>query len=1105
MRRGIERILRSFVSQLDRSRQNAAWVSGFFGSGKSHLLKVLGHLFVDTRFPDGATARTLVQRKPGAVSDLLREVDTHVKRSRKPALIASGAMPQGTTEQVRLTVLSFVFEACGLPPHYAQAQFCIWLRERGLIERVRHEVESSGRVWLKEINNLYVSGGLISKLLLSIDPAFARDEIEARRILLERFSKPVADLGTSDFLAAFRDAVAPDGELPLMLLVLDEVQQYIADSNERSTIFTDLSEAIQTQLGSRVMLVASGQSALSEKTSNLMKLRDRFRVTVQLLDSDIEAVTRRVLLAKKPDADGAIRAVLDRNAGEVSKHLQGTRLAERSEDAKIRVADYPLLPTRRRFWEECFRVVDPTGTHSQLRSQLRVLADMLLRAAECPLGYAIPADQLFGEFSDHLVNTGVLLHELATRIKLLNDGTEKGQLRHRIAGLVFLINRLPREAPADTGIRAHARWIADLMVDDLEADSGPLRKTIEEALEGLVADGTLMKLGEEYRLQTTEGAEWDRSQRERVGTLRNQEGELAIKRDQRFASEVQKLVQDRRFVHGEAKVSRDIELHLGSSAPSSEVLTRGIVVWLRDGWSSSLKDVETEARRRGLDDPVVHVFLPKKHVDELKSTMLEADAAQWVLESKGIPSTDPGREARESMLSRCRAAEQQRNGYVKEIVEGARVLVGGGTEQFDDTLPKKLEAAKQIALARAYPRFAECDHRLWDAALKNALDGNDKPLLKVGWERANEEHPIAREILSRVTTGARGSELRKALMAAPFGWPKEAIDAVLVALLNSSTLRATLNGQPATREQLDSTKIGVTEFRLEKVRIGAPDRIALRGLFQTAGVGAKSGEEELKARAFLDRLGQLAQEAGGDAPMPERPNRAKLDELNRLEGSELLGALLVEREKLAAWATDWQATANRLRERRPAWELLTRLLEHGHSLPEAAEIERQSEAIRSSRALLADPDPVAPLQTRMATALRGALTARADEHRSAFAAAMVVLDADAGWSRLDSRVRSEVLAASGLIAPPALSMKTDEELLLELDRAGLSARTDAIAAVKDRVTRALEEAARRSKPTARRIALRAATLETEVDVEAWIDEQATKLREAIGDGPVIVG
>jgi hypothetical protein len=166
------------------------------------------------------------------------------------------------------------------------------------------------------------------------------------------------------------------GPLPLTILILDEVQQYIGDSRDRVSTITELVEAVYTQLDSRVLVVASGQSALSG-TPLLQWMQDRFRIRVQLSDADVEAVTRKVLLHKKPSGVEPIRSVLDRNAGEVSKHIQGSKLAERPEDRDIIVQDYPLLPTRRRFWEEAFRVVDAAGTHSQLRSQLRILHDAL--------------------------------------------------------------------------------------------------------------------------------------------------------------------------------------------------------------------------------------------------------------------------------------------------------------------------------------------------------------------------------------------------------------------------------------------------------------------------------------------------------------------------------------------------------------------------------------------------------------------------------------------------------------------------------------------------------------------------------------------------------
>ena len=53
----MERILQSYLAQQGQARQNAAWVAGFFGSGKSHLQKMLGHLWANTEVSPGKRAR----------------------------------------------------------------------------------------------------------------------------------------------------------------------------------------------------------------------------------------------------------------------------------------------------------------------------------------------------------------------------------------------------------------------------------------------------------------------------------------------------------------------------------------------------------------------------------------------------------------------------------------------------------------------------------------------------------------------------------------------------------------------------------------------------------------------------------------------------------------------------------------------------------------------------------------------------------------------------------------------------------------------------------------------------------------------------------------
>jgi hypothetical protein len=505
------------------------------------------------------------------------------------------------------------------------------------------------------------------------------------------------------------------------MLVLDEVQQYIGDSNDRATDFVELAEALQTELDSRVMLVASGQSALSSETPQLQKLKDRFRVTVQLSDTDVETVIRKVILQKRADAQAAVQQVLEANAGEVSKQLEGSLIKERSEDRQVAVADYPLLPTRRRFWEECFRSVDVAGTNSQLRSQLRIIFDAVKDIAEEDLGRVITGDVLFQAMGPDLVNSGVLLNELNNRIAGLDDGSEEGKLKQSLCGLAFLISRLPREQGADKGIRATARTLADLMVPDLRKDSGPLRARIADLLEAMAEDGVVMPIQAEqgqveYRLQTTEGAQWQRLFEEKRQAVRNDETEITHQREQRLKEKREKELKTVRLLQGEAKMPRSIVWNQDANppAPSKE----HVVVWIRDGWGCTEKEVREAAREAGSDDPVLHVFLPRRNADDLRNRIIDATAARRVLDHYGTPSTPEGLEARQAMQSRLNRAEEDINELIADVIANSLVLKGGGIEEYGTKLSEKLQsAASEASLARppsSAPKRAATPHsRRW--------------------------------------------------------------------------------------------------------------------------------------------------------------------------------------------------------------------------------------------------------------------------------------------------------------------------------------------------------------------------------------------------------
>jgi hypothetical protein len=1099
----LQRILDGFQRQLSKERQVAAWISGFYGSGKSHLLKMFGHLWQNTAFGDGSTARDLVVGLPEDVRAQLKELDQAARRLGVSRFAAMGQLPAGSGEFVRATIASIVLEACELPAQVPLAEFVLWLRENKIEDLVRREVESAGKRWLSEVEDLYVSP-VIAGAVIAAMPGFAVSAADARKAFAAQFAALKSDIDSKRFIKVIRRALGEGEQLPLTVIVLDEIQQYIADSNQRATDVTEAIEALCTQLGSRVLVVGAGQSALSTSTPTLVKLRDRFAVTVQLSDSDVEAVTRKVVLAKKPAHESAVRALLESSAGEIARHLKSSpKLAARTADMTIQVTDYPLLPTRRRFWEECFRAVDAQGTHSQLRSQLTVLYEAVRALADQPLGRVIPADALYFALATKMVGTGVLLQELHNRIeKLTSSGSIDGRLRQRICGLVFLISKLPRETGIDLGVRATAEVIADLMVEDLAVPSAALRNEVLTALEGLVADGTLMKVNDEYRLQTTEGAEWDRFFQERVTQFNAHPEEIEAIRAQRFREQAQSAAGEVKIKHGSAKVMRSVALHYESTAPSG---ADGLTIWMRDGWSASEKEVLDAARAGGIDDPTIYVFVPKKEADALRRHLIESVAAQRTLDNKGVPTNREGEEARSSIVSRKMVAENAAREAIKDIFRSARVFQGGGNEVTFTSLPEALRHAADAAVSRRFPRFGEADSGHWETVIQRAKSGADASFTPVGHTGAVEDHPVSREVLRVVGTGATGSKIRKELSAAPFGWPNDAIDASLIAMHRTGFVRATRNGNVLVPGQLDQNSVPAAEFKREQIVVTAAQKIAVRGFIEKCKILAKKGEEETKAGEAIRALEVALRASGGSAPAPESLSLAILQELATKSGPELLVAVAEHAETLKSFWIHCQERESQIAQRRPQWDRAKRLSLHAKGLAEASDAVAQLDAVETNRALLADPDPVAPISKQIAAVLRARLQEVHESHDREVAAALTALADEAAWSRLSADQQAQILAAHHLAPPAKPSVGSDDELVAALDAVSLQARGHMATVAKASVAKALGEAVKLLAPKARALLIKPATLATEAEVEAWVAARRAELIEAIKQGPVILG
>ncbi len=1094
--KGLEHILETYLKNIEQAQQPAVWVSGFYGSGKSHLVKMLRALWVDIAFEDGATARGIASL-PQNISDLLKEL-TNLGKRYGGLHAASGTLGSSASGSVRLALLRIIFKSIGLPEQYPVARFVMWLKNEGIYDDARKNVEQKGYDWEEELDNFYVAEGLHEALVAAKPTLFLSPSVCVET--LNNLYPYVQDISSDEMLKAIKQALGRDGKFPLTVIVLDEVQQYISLDSQRSMDVQEVVEACCKNFGGKLLFIGTGQTAVTG-TSNLKKLEGRFTIRVELSDADVDAVIRKVILAKNSNAIKLLEKDMQVNIGEISRHLSGTTIGHHQVDVQHFAQDYPILPVRRRFWENTLRVLDPTGTDSQLRNQLSMIHKAIQTNLNEVLGTVIEGDYIYFDSADKLLQTRILPRKVHEKTMSWMNGSEDQRLTARACGLVFLINKLA-SSNEEIGIKATIDTVADLMVQNIAEGSSALRSKLPVLMDKCEL---LMKVGDEYRIQTEESAAWNDEFLSQRSQLANEAHRVEAERDDRIRKKFGSMVKNLTLTQGNSKVVRDFNPVFNSQLPADA--DKKICIWIRDGWSIDEKSVRVDALQAGNQSPTVFAFIPKRSADDFRHYLIEYKAASATLDKRGVPNTPEGTEARAAMETTKQTAEGRINELLDEAFSGARVYQAGGNEIAGNDLQEMVLDAADNALKRLYPQFPVADHAGWSKVYDKARKGAPDALKAVGDEGEPAKNPVCKAVLGFVAGGKKGAEIRSHFEGATFGWSRDAVDGALQVLLVAGLMRAQDDhGKPIDFKSLERKVIGKTMFKVESTTVTTAQRIQVRKLLQKIGISAKQGEELSYIPQLLQKVIEIAENAGGDAPKPKRPDISGLEEIRLTAGNEQLLSLYNKREELAKSIDAWVDLGARIEKRWSTWTTLKGLTGHAKGIQDAEVLLAQVANIEKQRQLLEDPDLLSPLVANLTQLLREDLNRLNNEYQTKHAAGMARLKNDANWQQLDPEQKNSLLSKQKLTLAdaPEIKLASTDEVVLTLNRITLSALNDRVAAMPSRFDAVLVGAAELMEPEAQFVKLPNRTIKTDQDVDTWLDDAKAEIKKALKNGPVII-
>ena len=790
------------------------WISGFFGSGKSHFLKIIADV-LENQTVDGKRAvdyfdgkikdpMTFTQMEAAANSDtqvILFNIDAKAMSGDKA--------DDNVIVKVFLQVFNEMQGFSDKNPWIADLERrLVVANEYEDFKQVFAQLEKNHLDWLEGRDHFAFNKGTIRDALVQIG---FMDQEDAQGFI-DQLKSPY-QINVEDFAELVNTYVKQSGHR--IAFLVDEVGQFVGDSLQRMLNLQTVVEELGRVVQGKAWVVVTSQQEIGAVTNNVngqdfSKIQGRFKTRIALSSANVDEVIKKRLLAKTEDVQSSLEGMYVANGAAINNAIdfdQDEVKRPKYDSARSFADNYPFVPYQFNLLQQVLTAIRTHGSDGKHlsegeRSMLSIFQESAVRMENREIGALIPFSQFFEGLEQFLDHTHRIVIEHAREDdQVINPKGEQNPLTIQVLKTLFMVKYV-------TSFKATLNNVVTLMIDSVDVDKIELSKQVQEALNKLIRQKVVEKNLDTYVFLTD--TEQDI----------NQEIERQQVSDAEIVHSLGDFLFDNSVINSKysyPKLSGRYVFTLNEFIDDTPInrITNSLSVRVISPLNLEKSNASNALLySAGATTEVVILLSDQDDYDDYIEYIRRAEKIR-----KFLTGNTTNSEPRYKLLAETRSAERKElvdsaRAKAKEALNQATIFVGGHefdkSRDFDHQLNLALQSVVDATFRNlSYIDAAKSEKDLLQVLKSDGMDlktdENARAIDAVyDWlQRETDPHITLKRVISR-------------FQDVPFGYTEEDIEWIVASLYATGKIKLTYNGETVSRVSNDFNTKQIIDFLTKK-------------------------------------------------------------------------------------------------------------------------------------------------------------------------------------------------------------------------------------------------------------------------------------------------